>query len=168
MISIKDFLEATQYKITGGAEYLWKCFGENVRFLDCENDAYSASIVFDTLTQEVYIAEVWDYEAHRQYKLINPEFKDVYIKENESKNLDYTNALDNSKFIVLETDEDFLEKATAIVAREHYDTRIQVPLTLSDDEMFQLMKMAHEHDRTLNQMVEHLLRAVIEKEFSDA
>jgi hypothetical protein len=37
-------------------------------------------------------------------------------------------------------------------------------LTLEDDEMFQLMKMAHEQDITLNQLVENLLRRVIEEE----
>jgi hypothetical protein len=39
-----------------------------------------------------------------------------------------------------------------------------VPLTLGDDEMFELMKMAHEQDITLNELVERLLRRVIDEE----
>jgi hypothetical protein len=39
-----------------------------------------------------------------------------------------------------------------------YDTRVSVPIDLSDDGMFTLMKMAHERDITFNQMVEQVLR----------
>jgi len=39
-----------------------------------------------------------------------------------------------------------------------------VPLDLADDELFRLMTLAHERDITLNQMVEQILREVIERE----
>jgi hypothetical protein len=41
---------------------------------------------------------------------------------------------------------------------------VSVPLELGNDEMFELMRMAHEQDLTLNQLVESLLRRVIEEE----
>jgi hypothetical protein len=63
-----------------------------------------------------------------------------------------------------ETTEDFLEKAQAIVNGIKYDTRVQVPLDLDDDTMFQMMQMAHERDITLNEFVEHLLREFLKKE----
>jgi predicted HicB family RNase H-like nuclease len=37
-----------------------------------------------------------------------------------------------------------------------------VPIELPDDELFQLMRMAHERDITLNQLVEEALRLAIE------
>lgn len=168
MITIKDFTEAVKYKITGGAEYQWQCFGPNARYLDADSlDDYSASIVFDSETQEVYIAEVWDYKKYRQYKLINPAYKEKYIAESNERGVEYDMALENAKFTILETDEDWIEKATAIVAGEEYDNRIEVPITLPDAEMFRLMKLAHENDITLNQMVERILQMAIDKEKSN-
>ena len=38
-----------------------------------------------------------------------------------------------------------------------------MPLTLSDDEMFKLMTMAHERDVTLNKMVEIILQEMIDR-----
>jgi predicted HicB family RNase H-like nuclease len=40
---------------------------------------------------------------------------------------------------------------------------VSVPLELEDELMFELMKMAHEQDITLNEMVEQLLRRVIDE-----
>jgi len=38
------------------------------------------------------------------------------------------------------------------------DDRAEVALDLPEDALFQLMLMAHQHDITLNQMVERILR----------
>jgi len=38
------------------------------------------------------------------------------------------------------------------------DDRAEVELHLPEDALFQLMLMAHQHDITLNQMVERILR----------
>ena len=38
------------------------------------------------------------------------------------------------------------------------DNRAEVELDLPEDALFQLMLMAHQHDITLNQMVERILR----------
>jgi len=50
----------------------------------------------------------------------------------------------------------------SIKAGEKYDTRVEVPLELDDETSFKLMKMAHERDITFNQMVEEVLRTVID------
>jgi hypothetical protein len=54
-----------------------------------------------------------------------------------------------------------MEKARAIIAGKNYDTRVQVPLDLPDDVIFQMMKMAHERDLTLNEFADDVLRAFI-------
>lgn len=41
------------------------------------------------------------------------------------------------------------------------DNRAEVELDLPEDALFQLMLMAHQHDITLNQMVERILREQI-------
>jgi hypothetical protein len=66
------------------------------------------------------------------------------------------------EYIDLEVDDDFIQKCLSIIAKEPYDTRVTVPLDLDQDTMYNLMKMAHEKDITLNQMVELLLRDMID------
>jgi hypothetical protein len=163
MITVKEFLEACQWRITGGDEYQWRLFGNHARYLDSHDPAHgSMSMVFDTRTQEVYIAEI--HTEDKAYRIINPKYLKAYEKECTKRKVKFREATESYDFTDLEVAEDWIEKATAIMAGKEYDTRIQVPLTLPDDEMFQLMKLAHENDITLNQMVEKVLRLVIEKE----
>jgi predicted HicB family RNase H-like nuclease len=49
------------------------------------------------------------------------------------------------------------------VAGKDYDDRVQMPLNLDNELLFDLMKRAHEQDITLNQMIEQALRAAIEQ-----
>ncbi|CAB4130251.1 hypothetical protein UFOVP116_345 [uncultured Caudovirales phage] len=41
------------------------------------------------------------------------------------------------------------------------DDRVSVPLNLNNDELFQLMLMAHERDITLNKLAEEILREAL-------
>jgi hypothetical protein len=66
----------------------------------------------------------------------------------------------------LETYDDFMEKATAIVHYEDYDTRVSIPIDLPEDELMNLFKMAHEADMTFNDYVTQILRnAFADSEF---
>lgn len=165
MITLKDFMETVDYKITEGSDYCWNCFGPNAYRLDSWNqdqDGHSVSILFDTRTHEVYEASAYDYKRNRAYRLINPEFKVAHDQEARDRDVDIDQAWDDVNYVDLETDEDFLEKARAIVADEDYDTRVQVPVEFSDDELLQYMKLAHDRDITFNQLVEEALRYAIE------
>jgi len=171
MVALKEFMEIIDYRITEGGEYLWDSFGSHAYRLDSWNgdhEGYTISIVFDTKTQEVYMIEAFDYKNERAYRLINPTFRETYMNEcSDRAILDCAWELDDGtpvKFVELEVDDDFIQKALAIVAGEEYSTKVQVPLTLDKDEMYQLMMMAHERDITLNQMVEEALQAAIERE----
>jgi hypothetical protein len=62
----------------------------------------------------------------------------------------------------LEVDDDWIQKALAVVSGEVYDTRISVPIDMSDAELLKYMKLAHERDVTFNQLVETALREAIE------
>jgi hypothetical protein len=96
--------------------------------------------------------------------MINQDFAKKMSKEAKKRDVDRDQAWDDVNYTELEVDDDFIQKCLAIREGEDYDTRVSVPLTLEDDEMFQLMKMAHEQDVTLNQLVEQLLRRVIEEQ----
>ena len=162
MITIEIFLNTVGHRISGGSEYQWQCFGSNARYLDSEfPDRYCASIVFDAQTQVVYEATVCDYSANRAYRWLNPDFKAEFENEVLTRGVQ-DQAWDTVGYIDLETAEDWLAKAGAIVTGQSYDTRIEVPLEMSDNEMLRLMTMAHEQDITLNQLVEQILTQAIQ------
>lgn len=166
MITLKDFMETIQYKITEGSEYCWDCYGPNAYSLDSWNGesdegGHTITTVFDKQDQTVYQMEAWDYTNHRCYRWINPNYIDEYKEECERRDIDFKNAYDNVDFIDLETEEDILEKSRAIAAGKVYDDRVDVPLRMDDDKLFELMTLAHEQDITLNQLVENILRDVI-------
>lgn len=164
MITLKDFMETVGYRVTEGSEYCWACYGATAYRLDYWNqdqDGHSISIVFDTRSHVVYEATAYDYPRERAYRLINPLYAEQHREEARSRSVDENQAWDDVNYVDLEMDDDFLAKARAIVNNEDYDTRVEVPLTLDDDHLFDLMKMAHEQDLTLNQLVEDILRNVI-------
>jgi hypothetical protein len=167
MITIKEFMEICDYKITEGSDYCWQCFGSNAYRLDSWNqdqEGHTVSITFDTRTHVVYEANAYDYQRNRAYRLINPDFKVAHDSEAKSRDVDVNQAWDDVEYVSLDTVDDFIQKASAIVANKDYDTRVEVPLTLQDDQLFELMKLAHQRDVTLNQMVEALLRDAIDQE----
>jgi len=47
------------------------------------------------------------------------------------------------------------------------DDREVIQLDIPDDVLFDLMRQAHEHDITLNQMVERILREQMDRENAD-
>jgi len=160
----QKFIEANEFKITGGSDYGWNCFGPNARYIDCDQeDCFSIHALFDSETQTIYVIEAWDYKNNREYRWIDPVYKVDYEAEAEDKDVDPNVSLDGQKFIDLELIEDMFEKIKGIRNGEDYDTRVQVPLTLPDDSLFELMKLAHEADMTLNQYVEQMLRTAILK-----
>lgn len=159
--------EALDHKITGGSEYGWQCWPD-ARWLDYESDYAHASVVFSTETQEVYSAEVNDkLNKHKPYRWLNPIYKEEFLTDAKERNLDPNEAWDDVKWYDLETSEDWLEKAGAIIRGENFDTRVQVPLTLDKDELYKLMELAHEHDVTLNKMVEIILEEMILRHRND-
>lgn len=167
MITLKEWMELVNYRITEGDSYGWQCYGGDAHQLSSWNGVHgrggwSANIVFDTQDQTVYEVYICDYTRDRAYRIINPDFQTQYNDDAESRGELSNQAWDSVDFIDLEVDDDFIQKCLAIVAGEDYDTRVQVPLTLSDPEMLQLMTLAHEADVTLNSYVETALRKYIE------
>ena len=164
MITLKDFMKTVNYRITEGSDYCWNCYGSNAYSLDYWNqdhNGHSLSIIFDTQSHEVYEVQAHDYKHNRAYRLINPDYKFVHDNEAVGREVSADEAWDEVNYVDLETDEDFLDKAQSIMSGEDYDTRIDMPIRLDDDALFELMKKAHEQDVTLNQLVEDILRKVI-------
>jgi hypothetical protein len=162
-MKLKDWLETIDYSITEGSEYTWNCYGPDAYSLDHWNrqqNGHAHHVVFDRVNQTVYHSEAHDYGNERSYRWINPEYKQAYQQEVKDNNVD-DRAYDNVEYIDLETEEDFLAKARAIYLGEDYDTRVNVPLDIPKEDLYQYMLAAHERDMTLNQFVEMAVREAV-------
>lgn len=170
MITLKEWMELVDYRITEGDNYGWQCFGYDAYSLSSWNgdhEGWSFNIVFDTRTQEVYTVEVCDYLRERAYRLLNEEYKNAHDEEAKDRGELANQAWDGVNFIDLEDDDDFIQKGLAIKSGEDYDTRVSVPLNLPDDTLFELMKLAHEKDVTLNELMEDIIRNACEEALAD-
>jgi hypothetical protein len=170
MITLKDFMEIVDYRITEGSDYQWACFGPTAYRLDSwngEQDGHTVSVLFDTHSQEVYQVEAFDYSNERAYRMTNSKYKDLFKEECQHRDvMDVAWQRDDGtdvEYVDLDVVEDFVEKARAIVTGEDYDTRVKVPVDFSDEELLTYMKMAHERDMTFNAFVEMALRAAIDE-----
>jgi hypothetical protein len=166
MITMKEWMELVDYKITEGSDYGWDCYGPYSYQLDSWNrvhgdGGYSFTITFSTKSQKVYEVQVHDYTNNRAYRMINPKFQEKHRKEALARNVNLNEAWDDVDYVDLDVDDDFFQKALAIKDGESYDTRVQVPVDFSDEDLLQYMKMAHERDITFNQLVEEALRHAI-------
>lgn len=169
-MKLNSINEALNHQITGGSEYCWKCFPD-ARYLDYESEYAHVSVLYSTVDQTVYQADasikcdVWpnDERYDKPYRWTNGTFNDAYLNEAKERNVDPTQAWDDTKWIELETSEDFLEKAKAMFNGNYWDTRVQIPLNLEDDLLLQLAMEAHKRDVTLNKMVEIVLQEAINK-----
>lgn len=166
MLSMKEWMELVDYRITEGDTYGWDCFGPDAYSLSAWNGDYkgwSFNIVFDTKSQEVYVVEVCDYANDRAYRIINPDYKNDHDLEAKNRNVYSKEAWDSVDFVDLDVDDDFIQKSLAIKSGEEYDTRVQIPVEFSDEELLRYMKMAHERDMTFNEFVEMALRSAIDE-----
>jgi hypothetical protein len=93
--------------------------------------------------------------------MINPNYASAHATETTNRGVT-DEAWEDVNYVDLECDDDFMQKALAIAEGEDYDTRVSVPVDFTDEELLKYMKMAHERDITLNQLIEEALRAAIE------
>lgn len=166
MLTLKDWLELVDYKITEGSEYYLPGFADlySLSSWNQKQDGHSFSVVFDPKNnQHVYMVEACDYQNERAYRLVDPE-----LNMNDDIQQGWKEAWDGINWVDLESDDDFIKKSLAIKAGKEYDTRIAVPIDIPDSDLFKYMMMAHEQDITLNQFIEQVLMQEIAKFNNDS
>lgn len=168
MITLKEYLEAINFKITGGSEYLWECYGPHCRYLDSDDNndgenTYSVSAVFNCVNQTVYAVELWDYVNGREYRWINPAYVKAHADACAKHDVGVDESSDDRKFINLDVPGDILEKISKVVAGEPYDTRVQIEVDFSDEDLLKYMKLAHQMDISFNELVEQALQNAIDE-----
>ena len=166
MITLKEWMELVDYKITEGSDYGWQCYGHDAHMLDSWNgdqNGHSFSVIFDTKNQTVYEMQAHDYVRNRAYRLVNTEFKAAHDREADQRDVNLNQAWDDVNYIDLDVVDDFIQKSLAIRDSEDYDTRVQVQVEFSDDELLTYMKIAHDRDITFNELVEIALQDAIDQ-----
>jgi len=168
MITMKEWMELVDYKITEGGDYGWQCYGPNAYCLDSWNGVhgkggYSFSIVFSTKTQKVYEVSVCDYTNDRAYRMIAEDKQKKHTKEAKELAVDLNQAWDDVDYVDLEVDDDFIQKCLAIRAGEDYDTSVSVPIDLPDDLLLFAFKSAHFENMTFNDWMNKMLKEFIDK-----
>jgi hypothetical protein len=163
MLTLPEFFELIDHRITGGSEYQWQCYGDHAQTIDSDAANHSLSVIFDRQDQTVYEVTVCDYSNNRAYRIINPDYKDKHDAEASVRGVQPRQAWDDVNYVDLDVDDDFIQKGLAIRAGNVYDTRVQVELDLDDDLLLQLMTQAHKQDITLNKMVEQILTEMIDR-----
>lgn len=160
--------ECFGHRISSGSEYTWHSYGPNARYLDFESEYAHASVVFDSVTQVIYQADIdakqdGDDNLPGPYRWVNPLHRQGYVDECKERGVEPFEAWDNINYIELETSEDFLEKAHAVFNNLPFDKRVSVPLDLDDDVILALALEAHKRDITINKMVELVLQRAIDE-----
>lgn len=156
-MNLETLLKTFDYKISDGTEYLWKSY-PSARYIDLRSEFAEAQIVFSTIDQTIYETSISSDEY--LYRWRNPEFIAAHDSEAKSRDIDPSIAWDDVKYIDLEVESDFLEKAKAVFnGSDDFDKRIEIELDLPEDEIFQLAMMAHKKDITLNQLLTDLIVA---------
>jgi len=167
MISLKEWMELVDFRITDGSDFCWHCFGDDAYTLDSWNGdnetGHSLSICFDTKTQEVYQVDINDYKNQRAYRLINPKYVSKYQQEATNRNIRVNGAWDDIDYVDLEIDADLIEKGKAVIAGKEYDTNVQIQIEFTDEELLTYMKMAHSMNITFNNFVENALQHAIKE-----
>lgn len=129
MITLKQITEACEYRICGGDDYLWNCYGPNARHLDFNDrdGTECVGIIFDTKTQVVYEIGVSVPGYDQAFGWHNPDYLEAYIKECEAHNIEPYQAWDDVYY--QQMDADTLLQYVKDIVGTYYDN-LPVPESL--------------------------------------
>jgi len=168
MITMKEWMELVDYKITEGDTFGWQCYGPNAYQLSSWNGlhdkgGWSFNIIFSTKTHKVYEVSVCDYTRNRAYRMIVENKREKHRAESEYREVNLNEAWDGVDYVDLEVDDDFIQKCLAIKAGEDYSTDVSIPLDLPDDLLMFAFKAAHAENVTFNDWMNKMLKSFIDK-----
>lgn len=151
MNTLTNFLKAIDYNITETSEYTWDCYGNDVRSMDSYNLGLNeCSAIFTKNGGEIRELTMHDYDNNRSYRWTDPQFTQARKTEALALKVDDNIAYDDVEFIELEMIEDMLEKMEAVSCGKEYDTRIMIPLDMTEQEFLEVARAAHALDITIN------------------
>ena len=170
-VKLESFLKAIDYKVTEGYEPQWDCFKGFYSLCSEKEDEYTASVYFNKSTSKVVVIEYWDYTTDNYYRWVDRLFEPQYVEQHKQGGISYSTACDEAQWIDCFSN-DILDKISRAVKGKSSNL-VDFELELPDDDLFALMKLAHQRDLTLNQMINEVLELAIsfenakDQDFSD-
>ena len=148
MINNKQFFDIVKFQVSSGSQYPNPVYTSAYMVNSNKRDEFNASCIFNLDTGAVYEIYVHDCIKYNSYRWVAEEFRD------SAANMSSTS---------IEVEEDILEKLIAIVNGTEYDTRIIIPIDITDEEFLIMAKAAHAEDITFNEFIEKALTEAIKK-----
>lgn len=152
MNQLLDIITRLKGRIEGGSEYGWNCFGPNARMLDFPN----VGVIFDSVTQEVYMIDAWPNNYDDDAKTIfwvTREYEVAYRKESQERGFyDGTNQCYSFPAI--------MQIAEAVLEEQPFDPSLvnDVELFFEEGELETVMKAAELAGMTLDEFVNAALK----------
>ena len=92
MISIKDWLEGVQYRVSDVWDFNWDCFGKNVMGIESdwgcdEGGGRTYTITYDNCTLEVFEVCSYSQDDETALRWINPKYKKAYFAEEKRRGM---------------------------------------------------------------------------------
>jgi len=104
-ITLKDFFEASRYRISEASEFLWDCYGSNAVYLNSYRKSSASSLVFDSKIQIVYEVSVCDYKKEQAYKWRHPDFHLKHVRESKKRGCRDLEAWDDVDYKLVDSKE---------------------------------------------------------------
>lgn len=165
-MQLKHVIDAIDYRITSAEKYYWACYGEDVLYINFDDirSRPVGSFLFNSRTAEVYEITVEVPGEELCYRWIRPGFENDYRLEAAAKGVPADIAWDDVEYTDIETEDDILEKLTAIINCQEFDRTIEIPIKLTEAEELCLHRQAHAAGMTTNEYANMALRAAIDSE----
>ena len=166
-MTLHDFFNLFDYKVTEGSEFYWNCFGPNCRFIELKNNEIGGSVVFSKLNQEIFQAEVYDEANNVAYRWMPSTAREKYFAECEDRNVPKMEAWDGCDFVDVETVNQFSDVVKSLIQGEPPEGDLEgdmdVELELPQHVIVFLSLEAHKRNITLNEMINIALREMLTK-----
>jgi len=162
IISSDQIFQVMDHDVEEFWRYCWNCYGKFAYGVDfnCQSKN-EVSFIHNPITREVFEITAYDFHNDRAYRWIHPDYVESHIAESEEIGADPHDSYIGGTFIDIDVKQDILDRMIAIADGDDYDTRVTIPIDISDEDLLKLMKQAHELDMTFNNYVEMVIENML-------
>lgn len=162
IMHIQTLLELIQFRIHSADDYQWKCYGNNIKIMDFEdeNGVEVGTALFST--QDKQVREIYVFDDEVAHRWIAPEYRDAYLAECAKRKINPDVFTETQGFSDVEDSEQILDLVAEFTAPG--TVRIQ----LTQDEIDVLTRLAKERNMDyqdfINQVATDYVTRLIEED----
>ncbi len=163
-MQLKDILHRTLGLISGGAPFLWGCYGDYTHHIDFESDeGVPCSIVFNRLTNRVFEVSCDKPDGSGAWRWIDPQFRDAHAEEVRRRAIEDATYEYGPQFDEVGTEKEMLDLITLAFEGCQYEDNI-ININASDETMAQVQAKADERGMTAQEFILETLLDQIKRE----